>query len=161
MARGRGWPRVRGAVLAVALAGCGYGFTATGRLAGGVTSAAVRPFEIRSTEPELGAILAGALRDELATRGALARGASRTVVEGEVSVGAPALAAPGAVRWRIALDVRARLLDGERVVAERSLRREADYPAGLDALETEGRRALALRALAAECARALAVSLME
>jgi hypothetical protein len=149
-------------VLSLALcAACGYSFTAAGRLAGGIPAATVLPFENRSTEPELGAVLAGALREELAVRGALARAGSTVSITGEVSVGAPSPAAPGGVSWRVTLDVRARLLNGQRVVAERSLRREADYPAGLDPLETEGRRALALRKLAADCARELAISLME
>ena len=149
-------------VLALSLSvACGYSFTAAGRLAGGIPAASVLPFENRSTEPELGAVLAGALREELAARGALALDGSAASVTGEVSVGAPSTAAPGGVSWRVALEVRARLLDGQRVVVERSLRREAVYPAGLDPLETEGRRALALRTLAADCARELAGSLME
>ncbi|MGB8931108.1 MAG: hypothetical protein WCC48_07660, partial [Anaeromyxobacteraceae bacterium] len=75
--------------------------------------------------------------------------------------GLPSPAAPGGVTWRVTLDVRARLLDGDRTVAERSLTRETDYPGGLDAIETEGRRAQALRKLAAECAREIVSSLME
>lgn len=142
-------------------AACGYSFTAAGGLTGGIPAATVLPFENRSTEPELGAVMAGALREELAARGALARDGSPARVTGEVSVGQPSPAAPGGVSWRVALEVRARLLDGERVVVERSLRREADYPAGVDSLETEGRRALSLRKLAADCARELAASLME
>ncbi|HSN16071.1 MAG TPA: LPS assembly lipoprotein LptE [Anaeromyxobacteraceae bacterium] len=147
--------------LLAALSACGYSFTAAGRLTGGIASATVLPFENRSTEPELGAVLAGALREELAARGRLARGESQARIVGEVGVGVPSPAAPGGVSWRVTLDVRARLLDGDRVVAERTLKREADYPAGLDALETEGRRALALRKLAAACAREISSSLME
>jgi hypothetical protein len=147
--------------LLAALSACGYSFAASGRLAGGVERAAVLPFENRSTEPEVGAVLAGALRDELAARGALARGSSAATIVGELRVAAPAPAAAGGTSWRVALDVRARLLDGDRVVTERALRREADYSAGVDALETEGRRTQALRRLAAECARELASSLME
>jgi hypothetical protein len=154
----RGWLP---SLLLVLSSGCGYAFTAAGRLTGGIASAAVRPFENRTTEPELGAALGAAVREELAKRGALARGETRQVIVGEVTSSAPAPAAPGGVRWRIRVEVEARLLDGERVVAERKLRREADYPAGLDALETEGRRAQALRALAAECGRELADALME
>jgi hypothetical protein len=150
-----------GLIALLALSACGYSFTASGRLAGGLPSAAVRPFANRSAEPELGAELAAALREELAARGALAGGTTGTIVEGEVSAGPAAPAAADGVSWRVAVDVRARLLDGGRVVAERALRREADYPAGLDALETEGRRAQALRRLAADCARELAASLME
>lgn len=148
--------------LALTLAGsCGYSLTAAGGLTGGVEKAWVRPFENRSTEPELGAVLAAAIREELAARGALDRAESRAVVVGEVSVGQPSPAAPGGVSWRVAVDVAARLQDGDRVVAERRLRREADYPAGLDPLETEGRRAQALRRLAADCAREIVASLAD
>jgi len=65
------------------------------------------------------------------------------------------------VSWHFTVEVKARLLRGDRVVAERTLRREANYPAGLDALETEGRRAQASRRLAADLARELVSSLLE
>lgn len=148
-------------MLLLSLAACGYSLSAAGRLTGGLERAAVVPFENESTEPELGAALGAALREELARRGALATGASRAVVVGEVSASTPSPAAPGGVSWRIRVEVKARLMDGERLVVARTLAREADYPAGLDALETEGRRAQALRRLAADCARELADSLME
>jgi len=148
-------------ILLVLATACGYSFTAAARLTGGIESVGVRPFENRSTEPDLGVLFSGALRQELASRGALARGPARAVFLGEVGAGAPVPGAPGGASWRIALEVKARLLDGERAVAERTLRREADYTAGLDALETEGRRAQALRRLAAECARELVASLVE
>lgn len=158
---GRGARRVGLLAPLLLAAACGYSFTAAGRLAGGLAGATVAPFENRSTEPELGVALAAALREELAARGLLARRGGHAVVAGEVSTGSPSPAAPGGVSWRIGVEVRARLLDGDRVVAERSLRREAVYPAGLDPLETEGRRALALRAVAVDCARELAASLVE
>jgi hypothetical protein len=123
-------------------AGCGYGFAAGGRLTGGIERAFVLPFENRSTQPELGAAVAAALREE-------------------VTASAPSPAAPGGVSWRFAVEVKAHLRQGDRVVAERKLRREADYPAGLDALETEGRRAQATRRLAAELARELVSTLLE
>lgn len=152
--------RVAAALFLLATAACGYSFTAAGRLTGGVERASVRPFESGSADPGLGSAIAGALREELAARGALDAGAA-AVVDGVVSAGAPTPAAPGGVSWRIAVDVKARLRVGERVVAERTLRREVDYPAGVDALETEGRRAQALHRLVADCARELAASLME
>jgi hypothetical protein len=151
-------------VILVALSlfgGCGYHFAAGGRLTGGIESASVLPFENLSTQPELGAVLAAALREELAARGALARTEGGAVVAGEVSATVPSPSASGGVSWRFALEVRARLLQGDRVVAERKLRREVDYPAGLDALETEGRRAQASRRLAADMARELVATLME
>lgn len=149
-------------VIALALcAACGYGFAAGGKLTGGIERASVRPFENRSTQPELGAAVAAALREELAARGAFARSEGGAVISGEVSATMPSPAAPGGVSWRFTVEVKARLQQGDRVVAERTLRREADYPAGIDALETEGRRAQASSRLAAELARQLVSSLME
>jgi hypothetical protein len=49
--------------------------------------------------------------------------------------------------------VRARLVAGGTTVAEHVARREADYVGGGDPLETEARRALALRRLADDAAR--------
>jgi hypothetical protein len=144
-----------------ALTACGYGFAARGRLGGGIEAVAVAPFENRSTEPELGAAFAGALREELAARGILARGSAKASLVGDLTVGVPAPSAPGGVTWRIPLTVEARLVEGERIVAKRTLRRDADYAAGIDALETEGRRAQALRKLAVDCARELVSSLVE
>lgn len=154
--------RVPGLLLALVLsAACGYSFTAAGPLTGGIQAVAVRPFENRSAEPELGAALTAAVREELAARGLLAHADVRAALTGEVAAGAPVPAVPGGVGWRISIDVRARLVEGDRVVVERTLRRETSYAAGLDALETEGRRALALRKLAADCARELVATLVE
>jgi hypothetical protein len=44
---------------------------------------------------------------------------------------------------------------GGETRAERTVRREADHLGGADALETEGRRAVALRRLASDAARDL------
>jgi hypothetical protein len=148
-------------LLLLLLAACGYGFAASGSLPGGLERAAVPPFENRSAEPELGAVVAGSLRQELAARGVSVRGDARGRLVGEVTAGTPSPASPGGTSWRIGIGVKARLLDGERVVAERDVRREAIYQAGIDALETEGRRAQALRAAAADCAREIAASLVE
>ena len=54
---------------------------------------------------------------------------------------------------RIAVSVSARLVAGGATLAEHAARRETDYVGGADPLETEGRRALALRRLAGEVAR--------
>jgi hypothetical protein len=174
--RFRKLPRPRGAggkvgergralgVLLVALSllgGCGYGFAAGGKLTGGIERAFVLPFENRSTQPELGAAIAAALREELAARDALAPSQDGAVISGEVTASAPSPATLGGVSWRFALAVKAQLRQGGRLVAERTLRREADYPAGIDALETEGRRAQASRRLTAEVARELVSTLLE
>jgi lipopolysaccharide assembly LptE-like protein len=153
----------RRAVLAAAvlLAACGYGFSARYVARGGAARIEVRTFENRSTEPELGAAITTALRTELARRGADAGGDADAFIEGEVRALEPVLTSAPAVSdgtvsggtWRIAVAVHARLVAGGATVAEHAARREADYLVGADALETEGRRALALRRLADDAAR--------
>ncbi len=139
------------AALASLLA-CGYGFATRARLQGGAERASVRPFENLSPDPELGAAVAAAVRDELARRGAEGEGG---VIEGEVRSSDAVPSTGGGATWRVALEVRARLRVSGQVVSERVVRREADFLGGVDALETEGRRAVALRRLAAEAARDL------
>jgi hypothetical protein len=119
----------------------------------------VRAFENLSTEPSLGAEVTAALRDELARRGAAGDAAAPAVIEGRVRAFPPtpstAAGASYPATWRIAVEVSARLVVDDKAVAERTVRRETDYLAGVagDALETEGRRALALRRVAADAAR--------
>jgi lipopolysaccharide assembly LptE-like protein len=146
-------PRPPLAAALLALAACGYAVTTAGHgLQGGAARASVRPFENLSAEPELGAVVTTAVREQLARRG---EGGEGAVIEGEVRSGEPVPSTPGggpagsAATWRIALEVRARLRVGDKVVAEKTVRREYDYLTGSDPLETEGRRAIALRRLAA------------
>jgi hypothetical protein len=141
--------------LAAALlaAGCGYGFTQRYVARGGAERIHVRPFENLSTEPGLGAAVTAALRTELARRGAEAGKGVLATIEGQALASEPVPTSGGGATWRIAIEVRARLLDGEAAVAEHVFRRETDYVGGADALESEGRRALALRRLATEAAR--------
>ncbi len=155
------------AAAALALSACGYGFSERYVARGGAERVHVRAFENLSTEPELGVALTAALRTELARRGAATDEASGAVIEGDVratepapssmrTIPAPAAVAPGTTTvgtWRIALEVRARLIQGGQKVAERLVRRETVYLAGDDPLESEGRRALALRQLAQDAAR--------
>jgi hypothetical protein len=152
---------------AVALGGCGYGFSQRFVARGGAERVHVRPFENLSTEPELGAALAAALRDELSRRGADAGEGTQATIEGDVRATEPvpssaateAGASPvgaaqaGGGTWRIGLEVRARLVADGAVVAEHAARLDGDYVGGGDPLETEGRRAIALRRLAADAAR--------
>ncbi|HEY6101466.1 MAG TPA: LPS assembly lipoprotein LptE [Anaeromyxobacter sp.] len=162
MRPGHAWPTL---ALALAAAACGYGFTQRYVAKGGADRVHVRAFENLSTEPDLGAAITSALRTELSRRGAEAGEGAAAAIEGEVratepaptsqrtlvGVGGPAPSEIGT--WRIALEVRARLHEGGKKVAEHVARREAGYLAGADPLETEGRRALALRRLADEAAR--------
>ncbi len=139
-----------------ALAGCGYHFSQRYVAAGGVVRIHVRPFVNGSTEPELGALVTSALRSELARRGADAgEGAGAAVLDGEVRAREPALTSTTGATWRIAVELRARLVAPGAPPVERTVRREDDYLAGVDPLETEGRRAVALRRIAEDAARDL------
>lgn len=134
----------------LALGACGYGFSQRYVARGGAERVHVRTFENASTEPELGAAVTSALRAALARRGADAGQGAPAVLEGEIRAGeaVPTSArGPATATWRIAIEVRARLLGRDGVSAEHVTRRELDYLAGADPLETEGRRAVALRRL--------------
>ena len=115
----------------------------------------VRPFVNASTEPELGAVVTSALRTELSRRGADAPEGQGAVLEGEVRATEPAVTSTAAVTWRVGVELRARLVAGTAKPVERVVRRETDFLAGADPLETEGRRALALRRVADDAAREL------
>ena len=150
---------------ALALGGCGYHFSQRYVAAGGVKRIHVRPFVNLTTEPELGAALTAALRSELARRGADDAGeGAGAVLDGEVRATEPVLTsntgttwAYGSVvnTWKVGIEVRARLVAGSAPPVERTIRREADFLSGADPLETEGRRAVALRRVADDAARDL------
>lgn len=142
-------------LLALGVAGCGYGFTQRYAAAGGVDRIHVRPFANASTEAELGAVVTAALRGELARRGADAPEGQGAVLDGEVRATEPVLTSTAGLTWRVAVELRARLVAGTAKPVERVVRRETDFLAGADPLETEGRRALALRRVADEAAREL------
>jgi hypothetical protein len=153
--------RALAAVLAAAAAlggpaACGYGFSQRYVAVGGADRIHVRTFENRSTEPDLGALVTSALRDELARRGADAGEGAGAAIEGEVRASEPALTSTAGTTWRIGIELRARFTPGGGAPAVvRTVRRESDYLGGGDPLETEGRRALALRRAAGEAAREL------
>lgn len=140
------------AALALGAAGCGYGFTQRYRARGGAERVFVRTFENRSADPELGAALTASLRERLARRGASAGADAPAVIEGEVEApeGVPSSAA--GETFHVALVAHARLRVAGETVAEHVARRQGDHLGGADAPETEGRRALALRALADDAA---------
>lgn len=142
-------------------AGCGYGFSQRYVAQGNVDAIHVRPFENRSGEPELGALVTAALRTQLARRGSDAGAGAPDWIEGDVRATDPALtsadvtASTDASTWRIGIEVRARLASAAGVRAQRTVRREVVYLSGGDPLESEGRRALALRRAADEAAQEL------
>lgn len=140
---------------ALALSACGYRFANRAELQGGAQTAFVTPFENLSPEPELGAAVAAALRDELARRGAEGGWGARGIIDGEVRTSAPVPSTLGPSTYRVALEAHARLRVDGKLVVEKTVRREADYLAGADPNETETRRAIALRQLAGDVAREL------
>jgi hypothetical protein len=153
--------RAAGLAVAIALCACGYGLSQRYVARGGAERIHVRTFQNLSTEPELGAAVTASLRTELSRRGADAPASAPATIEGDVRAGEPApasLARDASGRdqlasWRIGIEVRARLVAQGATVAEHAARRETIYLAGADPLETEGRRAVALRRLADEAAR--------
>ena len=138
----------------LALAGCGYGFTAgAGRMPPGAESVQVRPLANRTADAGAGALVAAALRDELARRGAAGGDGAAARLEGTVLESAASLTTPDGSTWRLGLAVEARLVSGERVLAEVRVRCHEDYLGEVDALATEGRRRQALRRAAEAAAR--------
>jgi len=113
-------------------------------------------------DPGVGAVVTTAVREALARRGVPAGTPgrpARAVLTGVARTeSTPPSMAAGAL-LRVALEVRARLAVDGAVVAERTVRREADHLGGADALEGEARRAQALHRLAAEVARELVIAL--
>ena len=137
-------PAIRSAVgllLACALGGCGYSaHGSAGRLPRGAEQIFVRPLEDRTTDADAGALVAAALRRELARRGADAGPDAPARIEGaveRVTFGAPG---PNGALYRLTLVVS-------------TTQRDEDWLAGQDPLESEGRRRLALRHAADEAAR--------
>jgi hypothetical protein len=142
-------------VLALTVAGCGYHLASGYHARDGSEHVHVAAFENRSAEPELGAVVTAALRGELSRRGASGGEGAPAVIEGEVRALPGVPSSTGGATWRAGLEVHARLVVEGRAVTERTIRREANHLGGADALETEGRRAIALRRLADDVAREL------
>ncbi len=144
-------PLVAAALLA---SGCGYTLGAqAGRLPAGAERIHVPPFENRTSDAEVGALLAGAVRQELARRGTLGDGGAPARIEGvalAVSFGPSSF---GAATARLALDVSVRLVAGGRTLGEQRVHREEDYIGAVDALENVGRRRVALRRAAEAAGR--------
>ena len=145
------WP-VRSGRRAVALAllaalavACGYGLRPSGDpLRAGAERVFVPPLENRTADAEVGALVAAAVRRELARRGAAAGPEAPARLEGEVlesSFGASSVSGT----YRVTLRARVRLVVDGAVAAEHTVARGEDVLAGQDPLESEGRRRLALR----------------
>lgn len=151
------------ALLAVALAGggCGYRTVTAYRARGDVKQVHVRVFENDSTDPDLGAVLTAALRDELARRGAAADADAPAQLDGTVRVTSPTPSDFYSAAASLTVEVHARLLVNGKPVHEFTIRRTEPHQGGADAMEAEGRRATALHKLARGAARDILAALEE
>jgi hypothetical protein len=146
-------------VLALAGSGCGYGFSAgVGRMPPAAERVFVRPLENRTTDAEAGALVAAAIRLELARRGADGDEKAPAHIEGAVVSSGFLPSSPNSATYRLTLVVEARLMASAKVIAERRVSRDEDYLGAVDALESEGRRRVALRRAATFLARDLVES---
>ena len=154
---------MRGAVLAAAIAtlaaaaGCGYSATAgASRMPPGAERVYVPSFANRTADAEAGALVASALREELARRGTGGGEGAGARIEGTVNRASVAPVTTQSGTWRLVFEVQARLVVDGKDGATVNVRREVDYLGEVDAIATEGRRRLALRRAASEAARDLA-----
>jgi hypothetical protein len=148
-------------VLAALAAACGYRVVTPYRARGGIERIHVRSFENDSSDPELGAVVTGALRDELARRGAAAGPEAAAQLEGSVRVVSGTPSSFSATSARVVVEIRARLTSRGKPVRDLVLQRGDNHLGGADPLEVEGRRATALRKLARDAARELLRELEE
>ncbi|HVO21486.1 MAG TPA: LPS assembly lipoprotein LptE [Anaeromyxobacter sp.] len=145
----------------VLAAACGYRVVTPYRARGGVERIYVRAFENDSADPELGGVVTGALRDELARRGAAAGPEAPGQLQGTVRVVSGVPSSFSATSSRVAVEIRARLTKEGKLVRELVLQRGDNHLGGADPLEVEGRRATALHKLARDAARELLRELEE
>jgi hypothetical protein len=156
---GRLGPRALALSLSLALgvalgAGCGYQFAAgVGRFPAGVERVYVRPLENLTADADVGALVAIALRQELARRSMVGGEQASARIEGEVLSSGFTPSSGGAATYTQSISVRIRLMVGEKKIAERGVTASQDYLAGVDPLESEGRRRVAIRALSESIAR--------
>jgi len=140
--------------LVAASAGCGYSATAgASRLPPGAERVFVPSFANRTADAEAGALVAAALREELARRGTAGGEGASARIEGVVTRASAAPLTTQGGTWRLVFEVQARLLVDGKESATATVRREVDYLGEVDAIATEGRRRLAIRRAASEAAR--------
>jgi hypothetical protein len=135
--------------------GCGYRFTANGRLPEGIRTVCAPVFLNRTADPGLEVSFTQAFRERLIRVGAA--GAS---CEGEVRAevveifGVPTLGTPqGLVSYRLISKMVVRLFKGERLLSEQVISGEEDYLDSQDIIEAEANRQAAMRRLAEQMAK--------
>ena len=148
-------PRALALSFSLALgAGCGYQLAAgVGRFPAGVERVYVRPLENMTADADVGALVAIALRQELARRGMVGGEQASARIEGEVLSSSFSPSSGGAATYTQRIGIRIRLMVGEKQISEKVVGAELDYLAGVDPLESEGRRRVAIRALSESIAR--------
>jgi outer membrane lipopolysaccharide assembly protein LptE/RlpB len=161
------WSRAAAlAAAALLAAGCGYRFQGQGRgLPGGAGTIAVPILENPTLEPELGPLLAAAIRDQFARTRAVRlvpTDEAATVLRGRVvgfEADAVAFDPQGlAVEYRATLTLDLVLTDrgGDRILwADPGLTGTDTYRASSDPLVTEANRREAIRRLAADLGRSV------
>jgi Lipopolysaccharide-assembly len=149
-----------GAVVVLALTGCGYHFTAGGQgLPQGIHHVFAPVVLNRTSEPALEAVFTDALREQLARAGTLGGENSEGRLEGELLAVNAAVAqlAPGtsgALTYRVSALLRVRLFRGGTLLVSTDVSGSEDYLPALraDVITTEANRQQALRRLAAAIA---------
>jgi len=141
------------ALLLLALAGCGYRVVTPYRARGGIDRIHVRAFENDSTDPELGAAVTDSMRDELARRGANAGADAPAQLDGVVRTTSGTPSSYFSSTAAVSVQLHVRLSVEGKLVQELTVQRTEAHEGGADPLESEGRRATALRKLARDAAR--------
>ncbi len=142
----------------LALAGCGYRFTAGGApLADGTREVFAPVFVNRTAEPAIEATFTQAFREELVRAGVAGGAASDARAEGEILGigGSPRVLQPagGLASYRLSATAKLRLVKGEKVLAEAVVNGEEDYLPGADPLQLEANRQAAVKRLAQQMMR--------
>jgi outer membrane lipopolysaccharide assembly protein LptE/RlpB len=150
--------RLAAALLLVAASafatGCGYSATAgSSRLPPGAERVFVPSFANQTADAEAGALVASALREELARRGTAGGEGAAARIEGAVTRASATPVTTQGGTWRLTFEVQARLVVEGKEAAAATVRREVDYLGEVDAIATEGRRRLAVRKAASDAAR--------
>ncbi|HET6413685.1 MAG TPA: LPS assembly lipoprotein LptE [Anaeromyxobacter sp.] len=141
------------ALLLLALAGCGYRVVTPYRARGGIDRIHVGVFENDSADPELGAAVTAAMRDELARRGAYAGADAPAQLDGVVRAASGTPSSYFSSATAVSVQVHVRLSVDGKLVQELTVQRTEPHEGGADPLESEGRRATAVRKLARDAAR--------
>jgi len=113
----------------------------------------VAPFSNRTGDAEAGAIVAGALREELARRGSGGGADAPARLEGVVLHSTFGQYTPDASTYNLVLDVQVKLVVRGQLVGEQQAHRQQTYLGEVDALASEARRRVALRQAARDMAR--------